>query len=63
VAVLIYAAESSQLTAFSAALAFGFLVGVFGHIIKSRWLIVTGIALVGLVSVYFVLILHGPGST
>ena len=61
--VLILAAESGQVTAFAAAIAFGFLVGVFGHIIKARWLILTGIGIVGLVSLFFVLVLHGPGST
>ncbi len=34
-------------------MAVGLLVGVFGHIIKSRLLIITGILLVGFVSVYF----------
>jgi hypothetical protein len=63
VTVLIVAAESAQTTLFAVVLAFGFLVGVFGHIIKSRPVIITGIALVGLVSVFFVLVLHGPGST
>ena len=32
---------------------FGFLIGVFGHIIRSRALILTGIVMVGAVSAYF----------
>jgi xanthosine utilization system XapX-like protein len=31
----------------------GVLVGTFGHIIKSRTVIVTGLLLIGLVSLYF----------
>ena len=34
-------------------MAVGLVVGTFGHIIKSRLLIVLGIAVVGAVSVYF----------
>ena len=36
-----------------AILVVGSLIGVFGHIIKSRTLIITGILLIGLVSAYF----------
>jgi hypothetical protein len=38
---------------FAAVMGFGFLVGVYGHVIKSRMLILTGILIVGLVSAYF----------
>ena len=31
----------------------GFLIGVYGHVIKSRTLILIGIAMVGLISAYF----------
>lgn len=38
---------------YAAVMGFGFLVGVFGHVIRSRMLILTGILIVGLVSAYF----------
>jgi cytochrome c oxidase subunit IV len=50
---LVFAFSSSGLDAFSAVMVVGLLVGVFGHIIKSRLLIITGIVLIGFVSVYF----------
>jgi len=49
----VFALTSSGLGALSAIMAVGLLIGVFGHIIRSRWLIVIGIAVVGAVSVYF----------
>jgi hypothetical protein len=39
---------------YAAAMGFGFLIGVFGHVIKSTPLILTGIVIVGAVSAYFV---------
>ena len=36
----------------AAAMGVGFLIGVFGHVIKSRLLILTGIAIVGAASAY-----------
>ncbi|MFL5823679.1 MAG: hypothetical protein ACJ764_09590 [Solirubrobacteraceae bacterium] len=36
----------------AAAMGVGFLVGVFGHVIKSRLLILTGIMVVGAASAY-----------
>jgi hypothetical protein len=61
VALLLYAVQSSHLAAFIVVLAFGLLVGVFGHIIHSRALIITGILLIGLGSAYFSFVLQ-PGS-
>ena len=49
----VFALTSSGLGALSAIMAVGLLIGVFGHIIRSRFLIVIGIAVVGAVSVYF----------
>jgi hypothetical protein len=46
---------------FIAVLALGLVVGVFGHIIHSRTLILTGILMIGLVSAYFSFVLE-PGS-
>jgi hypothetical protein len=44
-----------------ALLAAGLATGVFGHIIKSRTLIILGILIIGLVSAYFSFVLQ-PGS-
>jgi hypothetical protein len=52
------ATQQSQLHAFVAVLAFGLVVGVFGHIIRSRTLIITGILIIGLVSAYFSFIIQ-----
>jgi hypothetical protein len=60
--VLLLASQQSQLTAFIAVLIFGLVVGVFGHIIHSRALILTGILLIGLVSVYFSFVAQPGGG-
>jgi hypothetical protein len=52
VAILQLAAVSS-VGPFAAVMGFGFLIGVYGHVIKSRMVILTGILIVGLVSAYF----------
>jgi hypothetical protein len=49
----VFALTSSGLAGLSAIMAAGLVIGTFGHIIRSRWLIVLGIAVVGAVSVYF----------
>ncbi len=51
--ILLIGSQQSQLHGFIAAMVFGLLVGVFGHMIRSRTLIVTGILIIGLVSAYF----------
>jgi hypothetical protein len=61
VLTLVLAASSSHLGLFTVALALGLLVGVFGHIIHSRTLIVTGILVIGLVSAYFSFVLQPSG--
>jgi hypothetical protein len=53
VAILQLAAVSS-VGPYAAVMGFGFLVGVYGHVIKSRLLILTGILMVGGISAYFV---------
>jgi hypothetical protein len=50
---LLIASQQSQLHAFVAVLVFGLVIGVFGHIIHSRTLIVTAILIIGGVSAYF----------
>jgi hypothetical protein len=54
-------AASSHLGLFGAALALGVVIGVFGHIIHSRALIITGILVIGLVSAYFSFVLQPSG--
>jgi hypothetical protein len=53
-ALLVPAALSTKVGPYAAVMGFGFVVGVFGHIIHSRMLIITGIAIVGALSVYIV---------
>jgi hypothetical protein len=53
-ALLLPAALSNQIGPYAAVMGFGFVVGVFGHIIHSRMLIITGIIVVGGMSVYIV---------
>ena len=55
-------ATARRLGAITAALAFGVILGVFGHIIKSRTLIITGILVIGLVSVYVSFVLQPTGG-
>ncbi len=54
--VLALASQQAQLNALIAVTAFGLVIGVFGHIIHARPLILTGIAIIGGVSVYFLLV-------
>jgi hypothetical protein len=60
--MLLLAAAGSHLGVFSVLLAFGLILGVVGHIIKSRTLIITGILVIGLVSAYFSFVLQPTGS-
>jgi hypothetical protein len=50
---LIPLAAATTVGPYAAVLGVGFLIGVFGHVIKSRLLILTGILIVGAVSAYF----------
>ena len=59
--LLSVAVRSSHLGLFAAATALGFLIGTFGHIIKSRTLIITGILVIGIVSAYYVFALQPAG--
>ncbi|HTX45966.1 MAG TPA: hypothetical protein VMD48_06805 [Solirubrobacteraceae bacterium] len=58
---LVLAVVSSNLGVFIPVLVAGVVIGVFGHIIKSNWLIILGILIIGLVSAYFSFVLQ-PGS-
>jgi hypothetical protein len=61
VITLVPAVASSHIGLFTALLVLGLLIGVFGHIIHSRWLIITGILVIGLVSAYFSFVLQPTG--
>ncbi len=58
--LLFLLSQQSQLTVFVAVLVFGLLVGVSGHIVGSRALILTGILVIGLATAYFSFVLQ-PG--
>jgi hypothetical protein len=55
-------AAQSPVAPLVAALGFGLVVGVFGHLIQSRVLIVTGILIIGGVSAYFTFVLQPSGG-
>jgi hypothetical protein len=42
-----------RLAVFGGLVAFGFLLGVIGHIVRSRTMVMTGILVVGVVSAYW----------
>ncbi len=50
-AILIPAALPTNITPYAALMAVGFVIGIAGHVIRSRTLILTGILIVGAVSV------------
>ncbi len=60
--LLFGSSQQSDLHATLAALAFGLVIGVFGHIIRSRWVIFTGIVIIGAVSAYFSFVLQPHGG-
>ncbi len=47
------AAQANEIGPVAAVMAFGLVIGVAGHIGRSRTLIVTGIVIIGLASAYF----------
>jgi hypothetical protein len=51
--ILLIASEQATFNALIAVLIFGLIIGVFGHIISSKTLILTGILIIGGVSAYF----------
>ena len=60
--LLFLVSQQTRLTLFLVVLVFGLVVGVFGHIIHSRALILTGILIIGGVSAYFSFVLQ-PGAS
>jgi hypothetical protein len=61
VLLLATAVRSSHLGLFAGVIALGFVIGVYGHVIKSRTLILTGIIVIGFVSAYYVFALQPAG--
>jgi hypothetical protein len=61
VAILVFAVQSNHLGLVIALLVFGLAIGVVGHIIHSRLLILTGILVIGIVSAYFSFVLQPSG--
>lgn len=59
---LVLAVQSSHLGVVVGLLVFGLVVGIFGHIIRSRTLILTGILVIGLTSAYFSFVLQPSGK-
>jgi hypothetical protein len=47
------ASQTLHVAPYGIVLVAGFLIGTFGHIIKSRTMILTGLVVIGLVSAYF----------
>jgi hypothetical protein len=62
VLALAVAIHSSHIGLFAGVVAFGFVLGIFGHIIRSRTLIITGIMVIGLASTYYALVLEPAGK-
>lgn len=52
-AILVSAALPTNVGPYVAVLAVGFVIGITGHVIRSRTLILTGILIVGAVAVIF----------
>jgi len=59
---MITAAVSTSVGPYAAVMGFGFLIGVAGHVIRSRLLILTGILIVGVVSAYFAFVVGRLGG-
>ena len=45
--------QQSNVTVFGGLLVLGFLIGTFGHVIRSRTLILFGILVIGITTAYF----------
>jgi hypothetical protein len=53
VVILVPAALPTHVGPYIAVMALGFLIGIAGHVIRSRMLILTGILIVGAIAVIF----------
>ncbi|MGI8428347.1 MAG: hypothetical protein ACR2OB_03370 [Solirubrobacteraceae bacterium] len=61
-AILLQAAQQSHLPLFTGLLVLGLVVGVAGHMCRSRMLVVAGILVIGGVSAYFSFVLQPSGG-
>ena len=59
---LLTPAVSTSVGPWAAVMGAGFLIGVFGHINRSKLLIITGILIVGAVSAYFAFVVGKLGQ-
>ncbi len=50
--------RASHLGAFAALVALGFVIGIAGHIVRSRTMVITGILVIGMVTAYYALALE-----
>lgn len=50
--------RASHLGAFAALVALGFVIGIAGHIVRSRTMVITGILVIGMVTAYYALVLE-----
>ncbi len=50
--------RASHLGAFAALVALGFVIGIAGHIVRSRTMVITGILVIGMVTAYYTLVLE-----
>ena len=60
--ILVPAALPTSVAPYVAVIAAGFVLGIVGHLIRSRTLILTGIAIVGTVSVIVAFVIGKVGS-
>jgi dolichyl-phosphate-mannose--protein O-mannosyl transferase len=58
VLVLALTVRASHLGAFAALVALGFVIGIAGHIVRSRTMVITGILVIGMVTAYYTLVLE-----
>ncbi len=50
--------RASHLGAFAGLVALGFVIGIAGHVVRSRTLVITGILVIGMVTAYYALVLE-----
>jgi len=62
VGALLLTAVTTSIGPYAAAMGLGFVIGVAGHVIRSRPLILTGILIVGGVSVYVAFVVGKLGQ-
>jgi dolichyl-phosphate-mannose--protein O-mannosyl transferase len=58
VLLLALTVRASHLGAFAALVALGFVIGIAGHIVRSRTMVITGILVIGMVTAYYALVLE-----